>query len=170
MTNSTAKIFKSVAAGALAGLVGAWTMNQFQALLSRLSESNRQPEQPPSEEESDDATMKTAQAISQNVFHHALTREEKKWAGPVVHYGFGASLGAIYGALAETCPITTTGFGTTYGTAVWAVADELAVPAFGLSKPIPETEASSHVSALASHLVYGIATHFARRGLLKLAS
>ena len=53
---------------------------------------------------------------------------------------------------------------------MWAIADEMVVPALGLSKPISETEASSHASALASHLVYGVVTDLARRGLLALSS
>lgn len=145
-------------------------MNQFQALLSSLTKPAQPSQEQQSTAESEDATVKTAQAISRHVFQHELTKEEKKWAGPAVHYSFGASMGAVYGALAETCPVTATGFGTTYGIAIWAVADEMAVPAFGLSKPIPETEASSHARALAAHLVYGMATDLAHRGLLKLSS
>lgn len=170
MANNATSIIKSIAIGAVAGLAGAWAMNGFQALLSSLSKSDEQSEQKPSEEQSDDATVKTAKAISRTIFQHELSDDEKQWAGPAVHYGFGASVGALYGALAETCPIVQSGFGLTYGTAVWATADEMAVPAFGLSKPIPETEARSHASALASHLVYGVVTNAAWRGLLRLSS
>lgn len=170
MKTSSETIWKSVAVGAVAGLAGAFAMNQFQSLLSSLSESGRQPPKEESEEASEDATVKTAKAISENVFQHQLTGEEKKWAGPVVHYGFGATVGAAYGALAETSCVATAGLGTGYGTAVWAVADELAVPAFGLSQPIPETETTSHLKALASHLVYGLTLDLTRRLLLKLGS
>ncbi len=170
MTTSAGTILKNVAVGAVAGLAGAWAMNQFQVLLSSVSKSDQQPEQQQPDEESDDATVQTAKAISQHLFMHQLTSDEKKWAGPAVHYGMGASTGAVYGALTETFPIAGAGFGTAYGTAVWAAADEIAVPALGLSKPIGETAVSSHVSALASHLVYGVVTDLARRGLLALSS
>ena len=169
-TNET-NIWQGLAVGAVAGLVGALAMDQFQWLLSSLSESDQQPSEAQSEqqkEENEDATVKMAQAISRNVFEHDLTDEEKKWAGPAVHYSFGASMGALYGALTESSPGASAGLGTAYGTALWAVADELAVPAFGLSKPIPETELSSHARALASHWVYGLATDLTRRGILKL--
>ena len=169
MASSEGTIAKSVAAGAVAGIAGAWAMNQFQALLSSLSQTDQQTAPQPSEE-SEDATVKTAEAISQTVFDHKLDHEEKQWAGPAVHYGFGASVGAVYGALAETAPVASAGFGTVYGTAVWAIADEMAIPAFGLSKPIPQTKASSHANAFASHLIYGIVTDLVRRGLLRLSS
>ncbi len=162
-------IWKSVAVGAIAGLAGAWVMNEFQSLLSRLSQSGQQPPGKKSEEESEDATVKTAEAISKNLFQHELTDEEKRWAGAAVHYGFGATMGGLYGALTEMSPAASAGFGTGYGTAVWAVADEMGVSALGLAPPIPDTDFSSHVKALAAHLVYGFTTDLARRGILKLA-
>jgi uncharacterized membrane protein YagU involved in acid resistance len=79
-------------------------------------------------------------------------------------------VGALYGALAENHPGVASGLGTTYATAVWVGGDELAVPALGLSQPIPQTPVSSHVSAWASHWVYGIVTDLVWRGLLKVAS
>ena len=83
--------------------------------------------------------------------------------GPVVHYAFGATMGAVYGGLSAVLPETSLGFGTAFGTALFAVADEIAVPALGLSKPPTETPASSHVMALASHLVWGSTTEAVRR-------
>ncbi len=159
-------IWKSVAVGAVGGLAGAFAMNQFQSMLSSLSESGQQPP----EDESEDATVKTAEAISGTVFQHELTDEQKKWAGPAVHYAFGATIGAAYGALTEVSPIANAGLGTGYGTAVWLVADELGVSALGLAPPIPQTKMSSHLTALASHLVYGFTLDLTRRGLLKLTS
>jgi len=151
----------SVIAGAIGGLAGAWMMNQFQALMQVASK-------PEKTEQGDDATVKTADAISTQVFHHELAKDEKKWAGPAVHYAFGTLTGAIYGALAETVPATRIGYGTAYGTAVWLGADEIGVPAFGLSKPPEKTPMSQHVQALTAHLVYGLTTDLCRRAALKL--
>ncbi len=139
-------VWKSVAAGTVGGLVAAFAMNQFQSLLKAASGQRE------SSSQDEDATVKTAKAISQTLFAHELTEDEKKWAGPTVHYSLGASLGAVYGALAEATPIATAGAGAAYGTAVWFGADEMAVPAFGLSKGPAETPLSAHLSALASHL------------------
>ncbi len=159
--SDTKSIWKSVAAGTVGGLVAAFAMNQFQSLLTAASG------QPKSSSQDEDATIKTAKAISQTLFAHELTDDEKKWAGPAVHYSLGASLGAVYGGLAETAPISTAGAGTAYGTAVWFFADEIAVPAFGLSKGPAEFPLSTHLSALASHLVFGVVTGLTRRLIVR---
>jgi hypothetical protein len=52
-----------------------------------------------------------------------------------------------------------------FGAALFALADEVAVPARGLSGKPSETPASMHLYAAAAHCVYGMATEIARRGL-----
>jgi putative membrane protein len=176
MQTQTNNVRKSIAAGAIGGLVASLAMNQFQLAVSAVSESiakkererKGQPEPEPQqkpESSGDDATVKTAEAISAAVFHHELTEDEKKWAGPAVHYGLGTTLGAIYGGLAPCTPVKEAA-GTAYGAAVWVVADEVAVPLFGLSGPPTETPLSGHVRALASHLVFGVVTHLTRKLVL----
>ncbi len=163
-------IWRSAAAGALGGLVGSFAMNQFQALLSAASNagSDQQQEKQPSSQ-ADDATVKTARAISRKLLHHELTQEEKKWAGPVAHYTFGTLLGAFYGLLAETVPLARAGAGTAYGAAVWLTADEISVPAFGLSQSAGNAPLSSHAGALAAHLVFGVATAATRELILGIS-
>lgn len=156
-------IWKSVVAGALGGLAGAFAMNQFQALVSAVSKSQ---EQPQPENQDEDATIKTARALSRELFHHELTKEETKWAGPLVHYSMGKVMGAAYGAVAEKFPVAGAGLGTAYGALVWLLADEIAVPLFGFAKGPEEYPLSSHVNALASHLVYGFITGLTRKLLI----
>jgi putative membrane protein len=50
----------------------------------------------------------------------------------------------------------------------WLVVDETAVPVLGLSKPPTDYPASTHVYALASHLVYGLTAELVRRSLRKV--
>ncbi len=164
-------LWKSVAAGALGGLAGSFAMNQFQSLVSFASkvmsgqQGNGQPESPESSQD-DDATVKTAKAISEMLFHHRLAQDEKKWAGPLVHYSLGTILGAVYGVLAETVPVATSGAGAAYGTAVWLSADEIAVPVLGLSQSPGAYSLSSHANALAAHLVFGVTTELTRKLIL----
>lgn len=84
-------------------------MNQFHAAVSAVAESAARKErerkglpEPNANEESggDDTTVKSAEAISEEVFRHELAEYEKKWEGPLVHYGFGMALGAFYGTCA----------------------------------------------------------------------
>ena len=115
--------------------------------------------------ESDNAAVRVARLVSEDVFGHRLAEREKEAAGAVAHYAMGATSGAIYGAAAELLPPATVGAGLPFGAAVWMVADELVVPALGLSKPPAAYPLSTHVYALASHLVYGLTTEAARRAV-----
>lgn len=116
-------------------------------------------------EEQEPATVKAAEAISEVVLGRELTEKEKPVAGEAVHYATSGATGAIYGALAELWPSVTTGAGIPFGTAVWLVVDETAVPALGLSKAPTEYPLSTHVYALASHFVYGLTTDVVRRAV-----
>lgn len=187
-------VLKGLAAGLVGGLVASFVMNEFQALWSKVSEGMKGPQADSSAgkggetsqgqgegrrnseegeqggrgdggEEQEPATVKAAEAISEGVFGHELTKREKPLAGEAVHYAMGGASGAIYGTLAELVPPVTTGAGVPFGAAVWLVADEAAVPALGLSKSPTEYPLSVHVYALASHLVFGLATDTVRRAV-----
>jgi putative membrane protein len=171
-------LWKGLAAGVACGLVASWTMNQFQALWSRVAEGIERPHgaqslqqgSPPqtptrNDEEQDDATERVASAISENLLDRELTKSEKEKAGAAVHYAFGASTGAVYGAMAELAPGVTACSGLMFGAAVWVVADEAVVPALGLSKPPTEYPLSVHAYALSAHLVYGLTAEATRRAV-----
>ena len=174
-----ADVLKGVVAGLAGGLIASWTMNQFQAALTRLAEGaekshgaqSMQPSEGSSENQGndtaaqDDATVETAKVISRNVFGHELQESEKEPAGAAVHYAFGTVTGGLYGALAEVSPQVTMGAGLPFGAAFWLIADEVAVPALGLSQGPTEYPVSTHAYALASHLVYGVTAELSRRAL-----
>src|SRR3954464_9441860 len=102
------RLLKGIAAGMIAGIAGAWFMNQFQTGLSKVGSAwnksaHRQenPQKPQNmDQDAEDATMKTADRVVTMISHHHLTKEQKKKAGPIVHYAYGALIGGIYGALA----------------------------------------------------------------------
>jgi uncharacterized membrane protein YagU involved in acid resistance len=107
--------------------------------------------------------MKTAGKLAAMLLGKQLSREQKKKLGPVIHYGFGSLVGALYGGLAELAPVAREGLGIPFGTVVFLAADEIAVPALGLSKAPTAYPLSSHASAFASHAVYGLTTELVRR-------
>jgi hypothetical protein len=187
--NGDANVWKGLVAGLAGGLIASWTMNQFQAAWTRATEGFEKPhgaqsmqpskgpnpnetpdaDQPAGQstaekEHQDDATVETARVIS-HAFGHELKENEKKAAGAAVHYAFGTVTGGLYGAMAEVAPQVTAGAGLPFGAAFWLVADEVAVPSLGLAKGPTEYPVSTHVYALASHLVYGIAAEFGRRAV-----
>ena len=107
--------------------------------------------------------MKTADRISELVQGRHLTREEKKKAGPVVHYAFGALMGAVYGASGEVNPGANALAGIPFGAILFAAADEVALPVLGLSDKSAAYPLSTHLYGLVSHAVYGVTTETVRR-------
>jgi putative membrane protein len=177
-------LVKGVVAGLAGGLVASWAMNQFQSLVGQFTaEEGREQPQPGEQRQGggkdrqpqdqaakaqdhaaqEPATEKAAAAISERVFAHELTNRERKQAGPIVHYAMGATSGVLYGAAAELVPTVTVGAGLPFGAAVWLIADELTVPALGLSKAPAQYPLSNHVYALTAHFVYGLTTDLVRR-------
>jgi len=149
------RIGKGAVAGLVGGLAAAWAMNEFQSLVSQAAARHEPRDNSQHKPTHEPATVKVAETLSRDVFGHPLSRPEKKLAGPAVHYGYGALIGGVYGALAEEIPAITAGFGTAYGSAAFLLGDELAVPALGLSPPPAEFPVSKHAEALAAHLLYG---------------
>jgi putative membrane protein len=164
---------KGVVAGLAGGLVAAWVMNEFQALWSRAVEGG----QPQSsgghddgrdrQERSEDAnaTEVAAQRIADTTIDRPLSRDELSIAAPAVHYAFGAAMGALYGGLVERSKRVPPLTGAAWGMALWAVADEVAVPMLHLSRPSTESPAEVHLQALAAHIVYGITTELVQLGV-----
>ena len=87
-------------------------------------------------------------------------------AGPLAHYTFGASMAALYGALAARDERVTAGFGLAFGMLVWLLFDEVAIPALKLSPPPWESPAPVHARGVAAHVVYGPVTEAVRRALV----
>ena len=165
LQNHQASIVKGLAAGAIGGLVASWVMERFQ--YAWMAVANNKEQTPETVETSNDepATVKAAEAVSRKVFGHELKQDEKKIAGDAVHYATGGTSAAVYGVAAEFVPEVTAGAGIPFGTAVWLVIDEGAVPLLKLSKAPAAYPLSTHAYALASHFVYGVTTEVVRRTL-----
>jgi putative membrane protein len=174
-THEDRDILKGLSAGLLGGLIASWTMNRFQDVWIKLADNEhwtnsaqasrraeQQLERQSNNQEQDDTTVRAASAISEGLFLHKLTENEKKIAGPAVHYSLGTSVGGLYGAVAEVAPQVTAGAGIPFGAAFWLVVDEGAVPLLGLSKGPMAYPLSTHLYALASHFVYGLTAEVVR--------
>jgi putative membrane protein len=164
-------ILRGAAAGALGGLVASWVMNGFIAGITKAQEALKPPEQkaqeesqqPKDEEQSEDSTIKVADAAAWLATGHHLSKQGKQRGGPIVHYVFGTLMGATYGTLAELSATARAGTGSVFGTALFIGADEVMVPALGLAKPPTQEPASSQLTHWAAHIVYGITTELVRR-------
>jgi hypothetical protein len=173
---SAAELAKGFAAGAVGGLFASWVMNKYQSLSKQLAQKccssssgdaqgERREQHQQQQQPHESPTVKTAEAISHAVAGHQLTQSEKKTAGPLVHYGYGALLGGAYGALAEAAPRATAGSGLAFGAAAWFAGDEVALPLLKLTEPPHKFPLSLHADALMAHFVYGLTTEAVRRGL-----
>jgi putative membrane protein len=171
-------LLRGILAGAGAGLAASWAMNVFMAgpgvklhnALETEEEKRKDREQEQRRQERGepkiDATMRAADAVTAAVTGgQHLSLEGKQKSGPIVHYGFGAFMGALYGGVAEYSRTVRTGLGTGFGAVLFAGADLVAVPGFHLSPPLREFPAKSLASPFAAHLVYGATTELLRRAL-----
>ncbi len=169
--NFERNLLKGIISGLVGGLVGTIVMTQFQNAWSKASQAlqsdqnGHSSEQNQGQQESEDATMKAAGKIAQ-LSGRQLSHEQKKKLGPLVHYSFGTLQGGVYGAILEMAGARG-GFlpALTLGTSLFSLADEIAVPALGLSGKPTETPLSSHLYGLAAHLIYGVSTELSRSGL-----
>ena len=153
------ELAKGIVAGVAGGLIGSIVMTEFQRTWSKVSE--RGPQGPPKE----DASMKAAAKIAA-LAGRQLSYESKKKFGQVVHFSFGTLQGALYGAAMEVSG-QSGGLlsGVAFGSALFALVDEFAVPALGLLEKPAKYPLSSHLYGFASHLVYGLSSEIARRGV-----
>jgi uncharacterized membrane protein YagU involved in acid resistance len=154
-TSSQPHLWKGLLAGAIGGLVASFAMGQFHSLLQGAETSGKQG--------GEDSTVKTASAVSQHVFHHELTPQEKQFAGPAVHYAFGSTMAATYGAAVEAAPFLRIGWGLPFGAAVWLGAHVIAVPSLGLSERVTSSSPRREAIEFAAHLVYGVAVEGVRQ-------
>jgi putative membrane protein len=162
--------WKLMIAGAIAGITASYMMNEFQSLWATAQDSltpESEKDHDRGKSKGDDATVKVAEVFAEKTTGEVIPEEEKSAAGSVVHYTFGAALGAAYGLAASRTPVVTSGYGTFYGSAVWLVADEIAVPLAGLSASPISSPLTTHLNALAAHWIYGFTTDLVMRGIVK---
>ncbi|MGI9034465.1 MAG: DUF1440 domain-containing protein [Pyrinomonadaceae bacterium] len=180
-------LIKGLAAGIVGGLAASVTMNQFQKMFSGYITGDKKShgaqslqqgaphrgagemlENRGTENEKDDSAERLTNVISVELFGHKPTAREKDLGGTALHYAYGISMGAIYGAAAEISDKATIGAGMPYGFLIWLGADEGVVPLLGLSKHSGEYPFSVHAGAFSAHLVYGLTTEIVRRAVRKI--
>jgi len=172
-------VLKGAAIGMAAGVAAAWVMQQFQTAAAQGVKKARQSmglpqptigpradgRDPQEQQQGEPSAIRAATAVAERVLHRPIPKEHEETAGAIAHCGLGAFCGAAYGAAAELTPHVTAGHGTAFGAAVWLLADEIAVPALGLSLPPTKHPPSTHLFALSSHLVFGATTELLRRAM-----
>jgi hypothetical protein len=120
--------------------------------------------------EGQNANELAAEAVGERATGRPLTRAERRVGARLSHYAFGTAMGALYGAQRVRSRETSLRDGVAFGLAVWAIADELAMPILGLSRPTTRRPAGMHLQAAAAHLVYGGVTELTRGAIAHLTA
>jgi putative membrane protein len=156
-------IWRGVIAGLVGGVIAAGAMSVVHKGVAGISAGARQQKPSADQQQDEDATVKVADGLARWLLHRPLPEETKPLAGTLVHYSFGASVGALYGGVAAVAPRVTTAVGLPFGVAVWLGAHVITVPALGLAEPPTHRPRSQEGLELALHLVYGAVTEIVRR-------
>jgi putative membrane protein len=85
----------------------------------------------------------------------AAGREQRVWATLPVHFGYGAAMGAIYGAMADRVPGPPVMKGVGFGLLVWAGSYLGLLPAAGLHRPATRETARRNGMMIGAHVVFG---------------
>ncbi len=177
MASTTQRVLRGVLTGAISGLVGSWLMLRFidgagmHLLESLKSDAEHQQD---SEEQAarqqagavppESVTMQAADTFASHApGGRHLSYEERKQGGAVVHYLFGTLMGAAYGTTVEFWKLPALGYGTLFGTGLWAGTDLVSIPAVGFAKWPTQEPAAAHITHWMAHVLYGISMDATRR-------
>lgn len=148
---------RSLAKGLMAGLIAGLAATAAKSLVETVYPPRVHGEPDP------------AEMLAEKVAGHSLDPETKTAAGQMIHWGFGAAVGAAYGALAEYYPAATAKEGATFGLALMTLTEQTALPAIGVAEALEEHTARERTSEATSYLAYGLVAERVRsfvRGVL----
>lgn len=114
----------------------------------------------------DEPSTETAARLAyESVTDAEPSKQTRERMGQAVHWLYGIAVGALYGALRSRFPSSPVVAGLGYGTALWLLGDEIAVPVLGLAEGPTAHRPAVHAQSFGAHLVYGLATAAATRAL-----
>jgi len=169
--------------GAVASLAGVLAMDMYTRAMKKFVAPNKPPRKRSRKRgalddisavgmqarKDEPSTETVARLAYKAVADEELTKQTRERMGQVVHWVYGIGVGAIYGALRSRFPSSPMIAGLGYGTALWLLGDEIAVPVLGLSKGPTAHAPAVHAKSLGAHLVYGLTTAAATRALSRTA-
>lgn len=151
---------QSLLKGIVAGLLGGLAATAAKTLAERIFPPRTHGEPEPPEALSDQ--------VSEELTGHALSPDARAVAAEGIHWGFGAVVGAAYGAIAEFYPAATAKDGASFGVALGSLMHEGALPALGLSAAAEDQTIRERTSEFSSHLVFGVVAETVRRVVRKM--
>jgi putative membrane protein len=145
-------LFKGFVAGAIGGLAGAAAKAAGEAVYPPRTQGQIPP----------------PAVLVNRMSARPLSEEEEEVSVRAIHWGFGALVGGVYGALAEYQPVVTGHLGATFGLTVCGITHASALPMMGLTESPENQPAREHMSELVTHAIYGVTTELVRRVTRKI--
>ncbi len=157
-------LVKTLVAGGIAGLAGAWAMSGFTRLCYTLAHradlgNKRKATRFPCSEQEWDATTGIAQTAARRLLNRSLNGKEERVGAAMVHYAVGATSGAAYALLARRFPEVRKYSGAIFGAAMWLVSDEWLMPATGTTRKLTDYPVLAQANALGEHIIYAVTTN-----------
>lgn len=143
--------------GAVAGGIAVWVMDQ---VTTGLAASQSKASAAAEKAAAPNGKSSVGNLVDRLVDHFdvELDTASRGRATQAVHYALGIVPGSLYGALRGRVPLVGTALGLGYGAALWAVNDEYANAALGLSGPIDAYPLDTHLRGVVGHLALGLVT------------
>lgn len=159
----------ALAKGLAAGVVGSGVQSAFFKVTARwMPESPQGVFQPPDEEQASENALQTvARRFVEGFLRRGpLSASAKDRGAEVLHYGYGAAWGALWGLARESYPaVASTAGVAAFSNLVWLLGDELMHPVFRLGAWPQAYPIRSHVYANLAHVAYGAGVCFAYEAL-----
>jgi len=146
------RLSDSLVAGTVAGLIATGPMTAAMVVCKKMLPTEQQYSLPPEQIVEDIA--ETAHLRS------ALAPPQKEPIVWTAHYGYGALMGLIYGAVSHGRSGRSFGRGMAYGLAVWGANYLAALPAANIKASAHKEPACRNAMMIASHLVWGATLDF----------
>jgi len=149
--------FGDAVRGAVAGGAAVWLMDQVTTsmLQHQTAETTRREE---AARPHGKGSVENLVDLLSERWHLDLDDTAKGRAAQAVHYGLGIVPGAVYGAARGRVPGVGVARGLGYGLVLFAVNDEWANAALGLSAPAEDYPPETHLRGAVGHLVLGAVT------------
>jgi len=140
-------LFKGFLAGAIGGLVGAAAKAAGEAVYPPRTLGQ----------------IPAPAVLVNRMSDHPLSEKAEEVSVRAIHWGFGALVGGVYGAVAEYQPVVTGRLGANFGLTLCGITHASALPMMGLTESPENQPAREHASELVTHAIYGVTTEVVRR-------
>ncbi|HEY0263008.1 MAG TPA: DUF1440 domain-containing protein [Granulicella sp.] len=142
---------RSLAKGLLAGFVGGLAATAAKTFAERVYPPHIHGEAEPPE------------LLAEKITGHRLSLQQRETAAGAIHWGFGACIGAAYGAVVEYYPEASAKEGASFGLALATMTHQKALPWMGLTAAPEDQSLREKSSELGSHVIFGVVTEIVRR-------